>query len=267
MRKKVYSLQFTVYNILFFLALLTVHCSLCTICYAKEITIIYTGSTHGMVYPCSCPIEPDGGIARRATLVKQLRKEKFVVFPTGDDEVFLSEKKTAYGARLAGHYAATERLTLLANAGLELVTGFTRASSSPDHYSAWIQFGAGATYNLPGRRKQALVGEINGETIADAPFHTQIVSPIEWLLGYKTQLTPGLSLQLGGGRGFNKGIGAPQWRAFAGVAYAFAGEKAAPPPPPPPPPPSIIVSSSKNSMFIAFALSIKTASARSALVR
>jgi len=45
------------------------------VCYAKEITIIYTGQTHGMIYPCACPIEPDGGIARRATLIKQLRKE------------------------------------------------------------------------------------------------------------------------------------------------------------------------------------------------
>jgi 5'-nucleotidase len=42
--------------------------------YAKEITILYTGSTHAMLYPCNCPIEPDGGIARRATLIKQLKK-------------------------------------------------------------------------------------------------------------------------------------------------------------------------------------------------
>ncbi|MGA2774520.1 MAG: hypothetical protein ABSE81_00425 [Candidatus Omnitrophota bacterium] len=41
----------------------------------KEITLIYTGETHGMIYPCNCPIEPDGGVARRATLVKQLRLE------------------------------------------------------------------------------------------------------------------------------------------------------------------------------------------------
>ncbi|MFA6383959.1 MAG: hypothetical protein WCY10_01155 [Candidatus Omnitrophota bacterium] len=27
-----------------------------------------------MLYPCSCPIEPDGGIARRATLIKSLRQ-------------------------------------------------------------------------------------------------------------------------------------------------------------------------------------------------
>jgi 5'-nucleotidase len=41
---------------------------------AKEITILYTGDTHAMIYPCNCPLEPDGGVARRATLVKQLRK-------------------------------------------------------------------------------------------------------------------------------------------------------------------------------------------------
>lgn len=43
--------------------------------YAKEIAIIYTGSTHAMLYPCSCPKNPEGGIARRATLIKQLREE------------------------------------------------------------------------------------------------------------------------------------------------------------------------------------------------
>ena len=43
--------------------------------YAKEITILYTGSTHAMIYPCSCPIEPDGGLARRATLIKELKRK------------------------------------------------------------------------------------------------------------------------------------------------------------------------------------------------
>lgn len=41
---------------------------------AEEITILFSGETHAMLYPCSCPVEPDGGIARRATLVKQIRK-------------------------------------------------------------------------------------------------------------------------------------------------------------------------------------------------
>lgn len=42
---------------------------------AKEVVILYSGQTHAMLYPCSCPKESDGGVARRATLVKQLRKK------------------------------------------------------------------------------------------------------------------------------------------------------------------------------------------------
>jgi hypothetical protein len=43
--------------------------------YAKDVTILYTGETHAMLYPCSCPKESDGGIARRAALLKQLKKK------------------------------------------------------------------------------------------------------------------------------------------------------------------------------------------------
>lgn len=43
--------------------------------YAEEVTILYTGETHAMLYPCNCPKEPDGGIARRGALIKKLRKE------------------------------------------------------------------------------------------------------------------------------------------------------------------------------------------------
>lgn len=43
--------------------------------YAQEIIILYSGQTHAMLYPCSCPIRQDGGISRRATLIKELRKK------------------------------------------------------------------------------------------------------------------------------------------------------------------------------------------------
>lgn len=43
--------------------------------YAEEITILYTGESHAMLYPCSCPKEPDGGVSRRLALIKQLRKK------------------------------------------------------------------------------------------------------------------------------------------------------------------------------------------------
>lgn len=44
-------------------------------CSAQDLTILYTGSTQAMLYPCHCPKEADGGVARRATLIKELRKE------------------------------------------------------------------------------------------------------------------------------------------------------------------------------------------------
>ena len=43
--------------------------------FAGDITVLYTGSTHGMIYPCHCPIEPDGGVSRRATLFKELKNK------------------------------------------------------------------------------------------------------------------------------------------------------------------------------------------------
>ncbi|MDD5130203.1 MAG: hypothetical protein PHS66_04030 [Candidatus Omnitrophica bacterium] len=45
------------------------------ILYAKEVTVVYSGQTHSMLYPCSCPVRQDGGISRRATLIKELRRK------------------------------------------------------------------------------------------------------------------------------------------------------------------------------------------------
>jgi predicted DsbA family dithiol-disulfide isomerase len=42
---------------------------------AKRLTILYTGDTHAALYPCDCPLAPEGGIARRATAIKQIRKQ------------------------------------------------------------------------------------------------------------------------------------------------------------------------------------------------
>ncbi|MCX5694070.1 MAG: hypothetical protein NT014_02870 [Candidatus Omnitrophica bacterium] len=42
---------------------------------AQEVVVVYSGQTHSMLYPCSCPIRQDGGISRRATLIKELRKQ------------------------------------------------------------------------------------------------------------------------------------------------------------------------------------------------
>jgi len=41
---------------------------------AEKIVILYTGETHSDLYTCHCPIEPFGGLARRMTKIKELRK-------------------------------------------------------------------------------------------------------------------------------------------------------------------------------------------------
>jgi len=43
--------------------------------HAGELVIAVTGETHGALLPCDCPLEPDGGLARRAAFIKNLRKE------------------------------------------------------------------------------------------------------------------------------------------------------------------------------------------------
>ncbi|MDR0306757.1 MAG: hypothetical protein LBI42_07960 [Chitinispirillales bacterium] len=36
-----------------------------------EVTVIFTGETHGMLYPCDCPLDPGGGLAQRADFLKK----------------------------------------------------------------------------------------------------------------------------------------------------------------------------------------------------
>lgn len=59
-------------------------CVLCVLCgemlfasaaEAKTVTILFTGETHAMLGPCDCPVEPMGGLARRMTMVKRVRRD------------------------------------------------------------------------------------------------------------------------------------------------------------------------------------------------
>jgi len=40
---------------------------------AEEITLLLTGQTHSMIYTCSCPKEPDGGVSRRASMIREIK--------------------------------------------------------------------------------------------------------------------------------------------------------------------------------------------------
>lgn len=42
---------------------------------AQSLTIIYSGQTGATLFPCHCPVEPAGGVARRGTKIKELREK------------------------------------------------------------------------------------------------------------------------------------------------------------------------------------------------
>src|SRR5258706_91803 len=43
------------------------------------LTILYTGEAHAALLPCDCPLQPLGGVARRATLIQRYRARGPVV--------------------------------------------------------------------------------------------------------------------------------------------------------------------------------------------
>lgn len=94
---------------LFFFVLLLCACFLCQDpgC-AEEITILFSGDTHAMLYPCNCPKEPDGGIARRATLIAQLRKN--------DPELLLFDCGAFFAGGLLDEYTQNTDLDKLRTA-------------------------------------------------------------------------------------------------------------------------------------------------------
>lgn len=60
---------------------------------AQKVMILQTGFTSGNLYPCHCPSEPRGGLAKRATFIKQLTGDneqstksgrEFLLFDSGD---------------------------------------------------------------------------------------------------------------------------------------------------------------------------------------
>ena len=57
-------------------------------CFAEKITILYTGGTHAALYHCGCPVQPDGGVGRRMTKVKELRKGKSQCYSGGCRRIF-----------------------------------------------------------------------------------------------------------------------------------------------------------------------------------
>lgn len=55
------------------LAALAVFFFLASVACAEELKIVFSGQSFAALYPCACPRGPEGGVARRATAVKEIR--------------------------------------------------------------------------------------------------------------------------------------------------------------------------------------------------
>jgi hypothetical protein len=42
---------------------------------AEELNIVFTGQSYAALYPCDCRVEPDGGVVRRAGLIRDIRQQ------------------------------------------------------------------------------------------------------------------------------------------------------------------------------------------------
>lgn len=42
--------------------------------FAEEVKVVFTGQSFASLYPCHCPHAPEGGVSRRATMIKNLRQ-------------------------------------------------------------------------------------------------------------------------------------------------------------------------------------------------
>ncbi len=50
---------------------------------ADSLTVILSGETHAMLHPCDCPVEPGGGLAQRAGLLKKYNRDVTLLLDAG----------------------------------------------------------------------------------------------------------------------------------------------------------------------------------------
>lgn len=103
--------------------------------WGQEIAIVYTGETHAMIYPCNCPREPDGGIGRRATLLKQLRRTH--------KNLLLLDAGGFFAGGIMDEYTQNTQLDMLRtsiNLQAMALMGYDAAALGPDEFNFGREF-------------------------------------------------------------------------------------------------------------------------------
>ena len=135
-----------------------------------------------------------------------------VGLPTGDKDELLGLGTFSYGARLVVDGALGAKARWIANAGWRAVDGVGSGATAD-----FVDVGVGVVAAVAGAAE--VVVEVNSRTTTSHLWGDEESSPVELLVGGRGLKVGGLSLAGGFGWGLDKGVGAPEWRAFLGVTF------------------------------------------------
>lgn len=135
--------------------------------------------------------------------------------PTGDETALLGNAGLGVGALVAGGWR-TDRLTADLNFGYEQLPDIALDNQTGGgRLIASLGAGFALTDGI------GVGGELLTERALQPNEITGTDAPAEGLLSVRGRTDRGLSWRLGGGAGLSEGAGSPEWRAFAGVGWAY----------------------------------------------
>jgi outer membrane protein OmpA-like peptidoglycan-associated protein len=167
-------------------------------------------SGHGLTVADSPALGDLGFMARIPLLGDHLGFTARGTIPTGDAAARLGAKSWTGGGQL--DLAWGRRVVLGANLGVTMA----QAEVLPDlDWGNRFDWRAGASLPLTDRIWTSAELDASHSLGGENGSH-----PVEWLLGTRFRAPSGFSITLGGGTALTAGIGAPAWRAFAGLRWA-----------------------------------------------
>ena len=110
---------------------------------AAEITILYTGETHSALFPCDCPVEPFGGVARRATAIQEIREK--------EKEILLLDAGGVFAGGIYDEYVRGDELDqkrTRANLDAMRLMGYDAICLGDEELNFGLDFLIGQTFNF-----------------------------------------------------------------------------------------------------------------------
>jgi OmpA-OmpF porin, OOP family len=143
-----------------------------------------------------------------------------VVLPTGREQALVGAKSAQVAPRVFVDYEI-ENVVLVSNLGVRIQEDITARNVQ---LGDRLEYGFGAEASF--MKGLLLVGgELFGHTRLGGPFSNADESPLEAVLGATVVTDTGFSVLAGAGGGLVGGVGAPKFRSFVGLRYAFAADE------------------------------------------